>query len=499
VERNNRVSEQQRTLASAFRRAELTVEDLWVRYFGLGGDVGLVEVDAYVHGLGDLDPLQRDVLAHAVNERLDELTPVHRASYSRPFRESRPGSPPLAALVELLEGTHLAPPERLPAVVRAVGEALGVRVTVYLADYDQCRLHPLPDSPAPNGTGPYGAHPADGDRKALDVDTTLAGRAFRHVRPFPAETPDRPRLWVPLLDGAERLGVLEIAVDTPDDLYDPGLRTQCHWLSMLLGHLVTLLDQHGDALDRVRVRTPRTPSGELVRALLPPLTSGVDGFVVTGVVEPRRDVVGDAFDYALSETTATLFILDAPGHDPRGGLVAATALAAHRSARRAGHGLYEQARAVEEAITEQFGQGALATAVLAELDLTTGRLRHLNAGHPPPLVLRAGRVVKPLTGGRRPPLGLGARDLTIAEEVLQPDDWLVLHTDGITTARDRTGRPFGQARLVDLLRREAAAGHPPPETARRLVRAVLEHQHGGLVDDATVLLARWTNPRDLSP
>jgi serine phosphatase RsbU (regulator of sigma subunit) len=91
-------------------------------------------------------------------------------------------------------------------------------------------------------------------------------------------------------------------------------------------------------------------------------------------------------------------------------------------------------------------------------------------------------------------------ELTIAEETLQPDDWLVLHTDGITEARDHTGEFFGETRLADFLHREAAAGHPPPETVRRLIRAVLNHQHGVLQDDATVLLARWTTnaPRSAS-
>ncbi|MBB5958615.1 hypothetical protein FHS29_005223 [Saccharothrix tamanrassetensis] len=487
----DRLEEQRRSLALALRRAELTVEELWLRQFSLGGDSGLIEIDAYLHGIGELDPLQRDVLAQTVNERLDEVTWAHRASYSRPVRDSRPLGRPHAALVGLLEGAELAPPDRLPAVAEAACRLIGVEVTIYLADYDQRLLHRV-----------NGASTSNGDRRqeTLQIDTTLAGRAFREVRALPSTTAGRPLLWVPLLDGAERLGVLEVRPADPADLEDPGLRTQCRWLSMLLGHLVTLLDQYGDAFDLVRLPKPRTTGGELIWSLLPPLTAGVDNFVVTGVVEPRQEVNGDAFDYALSEHTATLVIIDAAGHDVRSGLVTATALAAHRRARHAGHGLYEQARAMDEAIGELFdgrsSDGRLsATAVLAELDLAGGRLRYLNAGHPPPLVMRAGKVVKPLTGGLRPPLGLGAHALTIAEEALQPDDWLVLHTDGITEARDRTGVPFGDARLADCLQREAAAGYPPPETARRLIRAILEHQDGELQDDATVLLARWSSPR----
>jgi serine phosphatase RsbU (regulator of sigma subunit) len=61
----------------------------------------------------------------------------------------------------------------------------------------------------------------------------------------------------------------------------------------------------------------------------------------------------------------------------------------------------------------------------------------------------------------------------------------------VLEARDPQGTAFGRDRLVDLLEREAAAAHPPPETVRRVTRAVREHQHGALQDDATLLLARW--------
>ncbi|MCA1694996.1 MAG: serine/threonine-protein phosphatase [Actinobacteria bacterium] len=163
-----------------------------------------------------------------------------------------------------------------------------------------------------------------------------------------------------------------------------------------------------------------------------------------------------------------------------------------RSARREGHGLYDQARAIDETIVGQFRRGPFTTGVLAELDLANGRLRYLAAGHPHPLVLRSGKVVKILTGGRRPPFGVDTAELTIAEEILQPGDWLVLHTDGITEARNHTGDHFGQTRLIDFLEREAAAAHPPPEAVRRLTQAVMAYQNGVLQDDATILLAHWT-------
>lgn len=477
---------QQRSFARAVQHAQLSIDELWLDYFALGGEAGPLEVDAYFHGLTELPAGQRDLLAHTVNEWLTRPAGNHLATYSRTMRDTKPRGAPLAALVELLEGTELAPPERLAAATATAAAALGVRVTVHLADYEQHALHPLPRSGA-------------ADAPSLGIDTTLAGRAFAQLRMLPAEG-DPSRLWVPLLDGAERLGVLAVEVDDPAELYDPGLRAQCRWLALLLGHLVTLLDQHGDGLDLVRLRRPRSTAGELIWSLLPPLTAGVDSFVVTAVLEPRYDVGGDLFDYALSETTAALLILDAMGHDLHSGLIAATALAAYRGARHSGRGLFEQARAMDEVVQQRFAHGGgFATAVLAELDLRTGQLRYVNAGHPPPLIMRGGKLGRSLTGGRRLPLGLGSAELTVGEETLQTEDWLVLQTDGISEARDRAGRFFGEDRLVDFLQREAAAGHPPPETARRLIKAVLNHQNGELQDDATVLLARWTSPSTMTP
>lgn len=58
---------------AARRRAGLSVHELWLGCFELGGDVGPLELEAYLHGLMPLAAAQRDVLSQAVNERLAEL------------------------------------------------------------------------------------------------------------------------------------------------------------------------------------------------------------------------------------------------------------------------------------------------------------------------------------------------------------------------------------------------------------------------------------------
>ncbi|MEY9777095.1 hypothetical protein [Arthrobacter sp. MW3 TE3886] len=82
---SNEESEQRRGITAALSHTGLNVDELWLKYFTLGGQAGELEVEAYLHGAMSLPDLQRDILAHAVNERLDALnSTAPRAPYSRP-------------------------------------------------------------------------------------------------------------------------------------------------------------------------------------------------------------------------------------------------------------------------------------------------------------------------------------------------------------------------------------------------------------------------------
>jgi serine phosphatase RsbU (regulator of sigma subunit) len=384
----------------------------------------------------------------------------------------------LAALVQLLVSAGAAPPERLPSIAAAAGRTLGVELSVYLIDHEQQGLVHLPAD-------------GQGTEPPLGLDGTLAGRAFRTARILSSDREQRPRLYVPLIDGADRLGVLEARLGEPADLHDPGLREQLTWISSMLGHLIASMGDYGDELERPRRNRPLTPAAELIWQQLPPLTAATDCFVLAGMLEPSYDVGGDAFDYSLSERTVSVALFDAMGHGISAALMAAATLAAYRSTRRDARGVYDQACAIDEVISGTFPGSAFVTGILAELDLATGRLRYVNAGHPPPLLLRDGKVVKELTGGSRVPFGLDTVGMTIAEEQLEPGDWLALYSDGVVEARNAAGHWFGEERLRDFLAREMAASQPPAETVRRLTRTVLRHQGGLLQDDATILLATW--------
>ncbi|WCI09233.1 hypothetical protein PJ267_05260 [Arthrobacter sp. OVS8] len=79
--------EQRRGLRAALQALEITVGELWLNYFSIGGTVGEYEVEAYLQGLLSLPALQRDLLAMAANELIDAVPRLH-APYAKDLTES---------------------------------------------------------------------------------------------------------------------------------------------------------------------------------------------------------------------------------------------------------------------------------------------------------------------------------------------------------------------------------------------------------------------------
>ncbi|TFV68336.1 UNVERIFIED_ORG: serine/threonine-protein phosphatase [Bacillus sp. AZ43] len=352
---------------------------------------------------------------------------------------------------------------------------------VYLADYEQVRLVPLPGDGVPH-------------RAAQPVDESIAGLTFRQVAVdrAPAEPDGHWRLWLPLLDGAERAGVLELGYPSePSDDDEEHARA----FASLIAELTVSRDAYSDVFSRLRRSRAMSLAAEIQWELLPPLTFGSERLALSGALEPSYDIGGDTFDYAVNGDAAELLVLDAVGHGLPAALLAAAAVGAYRNARREGGDLPRISAVMDQVVADHFPGSRFATAVIAQLDLATGVLTWVNAGHAAPLVIRRDGVLEPHGCPSSRPIGLQGRTARECRLQLEPGDRVLLYTDGIVEARSPDGEFFGEERLTEFVIRAEEAGDPPPETLRRLMRSVLAHQGGRLQDDATIVLAEWRTGR----
>ena len=387
----------------------------------------------------------------------------------------------LEPLRQLLQQAHHARPEDLPEMAMTAAPLVeATAMIIYLVDHQQRILLPLLGGSAPA-------------REPVTVEGTLPGRAFTQIAT--CTNSDNATVWVPIIDGSERMGVLEVVSDQP---LSRAAVDDCTAIATLLAELVITRSLYSDTIEQLRRRQPMLLAAEMLRAQLPPLTFSTGHLIISGILEPAYDVGGDAFDYAVNGDIAHLALFDAAGHGSGGGMraviLASLALAAYRNARRGGMDLAATYHHIDHAVRAHDRYGMI-TAVLAEIDQSSGVLRVISAGHPSGIVIRHGAVAKVLPTPTALPVTLGdRRPPVVVQEALEPGDQLLLYTDGITEARTATGEFFGTERLIDFASKAAADELALPETARRLVHAILAYHDDRLQDDATVLLARWVSP-----
>ncbi len=177
------------------------------------------------------------------------MTQPPDSAAARPRASSQPLTDAERAADELLDQAHLCAPHQLPGLLARHGEQLGVAgALVYLADLQQDVLVPFLGSQGPA---------LDEIAVALGVDATLAGRAYQQVEVLTQDLPSgRARVWLPLLDGSDRLGVLSVTVADPEDLQAAGgvLLTRLRRFASMAAELVMTNMLYGDTLVRLRRR-----------------------------------------------------------------------------------------------------------------------------------------------------------------------------------------------------------------------------------------------------
>jgi serine phosphatase RsbU (regulator of sigma subunit) len=147
-------------------------------------------------------------------------------------------------------------------------------------------------------------------------------------------------------------------------------------------------------------------------------------------------------------------------------------------------------KSVNQLFYENSSESSYATLFFADYDDCSRRLRYVNCGHLPPLLLRADGHLERLTATNTV-LGLFEKwECVVAEVQLAAGDTVVLYTDGVTEAENAQEEQFGEPRLAETM---LAQRHlPVTSLLETIVAAVLKFSDGEQADDITLVVARCT-------
>ena len=213
-------------------------------------------------------------------------------------------------------------------------------------------------------------------------------------------------------------------------------------------------------------------AGQIQASFLPGSLPNVDGWQVSAALDPANETSGDFYDFVpLEGGQIGLVVADVSDK----GMGAALYMALSHTLLRTYAAEYPTRpelalRSTSRRILADARAGLFVTAFYAVLEPETGRLTYCNAGHSPPVILRAGGVAN-LETLEKTGMALGAIEDTDWDSrvtQLEPGDALILYTDGITDAQNQESQFFGRGRLLQVLRDQAHLLEHSCEGAHRL-------------------------------
>lgn len=327
-----------------------------------------------------------------------------------------------------------------------------------------------------------------GNRESLLIHDVASDEALRESKTIIAHRV-RTLLAVPLQTDEKVIGLLYLDSTrgrpfNPDDLT----------LLTVLSNIAAIRIEHQRLIELEQaeriMQAELRQAAEIQQGLLPKQDPNLDSFDIAGKSEPCRTVNGDYYDYLpLLDGRLLLICGDVAGK----GISAALLLSALQARV---HTIAEEGLPIETIIS-RLNNGICAnmpgnrfvTMFASILDPLDGTLTFTNAGHNPPLHMRASGEAEPLMEGG-PVLGvLKMAPYDKGCVALNPGDVVVMYTDGVTEATSASGEEFGEDRLAAVVRANRFA--PAAQIVKAVREAVLAHLGDQpAADDVTVVVVK---------
>ena len=228
---------------------------------------------------------------------------------------------------------------------------------------------------------------------------------------------------------------------------------------------------------------------DIQQALLPKNFRDYPHIAVSGVNFPRLSVGGDYFDVFPLDERRTAFLLADVSGKGLGAALVTTMLQGALSGMTLGTDPARVLNHVNRFLCDHVEVGRYATMFFGIID-DAGRLEYINAGHPSPVLLRNATAEEAFTEGSFPVGLVPEAEFCTAKLQLEPNDTLVLYSDGVTEAMDPDEQLYGVGRLRGVLTGKNEM--PLDEIQKTVLESVENFARGARqADDLTMLLVRF--------
>jgi serine phosphatase RsbU (regulator of sigma subunit) len=288
------------------------------------------------------------------------------------------------------------------------------------------------------------------------------------------------KLVVPIRTGASAQGFVALAGKLSDREFDLDD----------IDFLSSAADQIAMTAERIRLQREEVEfeqARDMQRTLLPRELPRVPGIDVVGTWEPARTVGGDYYDCLdLGDGSLAVCIGDVAGKGMPAALLMASLQAAVRASAEAKVSPAALCERVRRVVVSSLTGGRFVTFFFCIVDPASRTIRFCNAGHNPPVLVRAGGSVQELANGGPVFSRLFREPYDEGSVPLEPGDRVVLFTDGVTEARNAAGEDLGDEGLVQLIvnNRHRSAS----ELQHAVVDAVSAYSRGRFEDDVTMVV-----------
>jgi sigma-B regulation protein RsbU (phosphoserine phosphatase) len=324
---------------------------------------------------------------------------------------------------------------------------------------------------------------------AQSAEPVISPDVKRDPRYVNARPETQSEMVAPIIANDEVIGVFDLESDelnayTHDDM---------QVLLLLASQVAIIIEKvmlHEQLIEKKRLEGQLEVARQVQLELLPASDPQLEGFDISAYNFPTEEVSGDYYDWVrIYDDQIGLVVADVSGKGVPAALLMAFLRASLRAAIHIGYAPHISMAKVNYLLWESIERNQFVTAFYAVLDASNRTLAYSNAGHNPPLLINPDGSAHFIERGGLP-LGM-FRDTRYYEYYLslEPGQVLVLYTDGVTEAANRSDEEYGRERLERRVREGLQLG------ARELIDFIYQDVQSftegrGTNDDITFFVIR---------